>query len=122
MYLPSNVLVTGNDIIFFVARMVMMTLHFTDKVPFRDVYINAMVRRRGNKMSKSKGNVLDPIDLLDGIELEPLVAKSTTGLMLASHNGRLKYIRKNFPDRHPGLRCGRGALHLRVAEQYVDDA
>ncbi len=103
-YLPSNVLVTGNDIIFFwVARMVMMTLHFTDKVPFRDVYINAMVRdAEGNKMSKSKGNVLDPIDLLDGIELEPLVAKSTTGLMLASHKEKAeKYIRKNFPTGIP---------------------
>jgi valyl-tRNA synthetase len=92
--------VTGNDIIFFwVARMVMLTLHFTDKVPFKDVYINAMVRdAEGTKMSKSKGNVLDPIDLLDGIELEALVKKSTTGLMLASHREKAeKYIRKNFP-------------------------
>ena len=100
-YLPSNVLVTGNDIIFFwVARMVMMTLHFTDRVPFRDVYINAMVRdAEGNKMSKSKGNVIDPIDLLDGIALEPLVAKSTTGLMLASHKEKAeKYVRRNFPN------------------------
>ena len=101
VYLPSNVLVTGNDIIFFwVARMVMMTLHFTDKVPFKDVYINAMVRdAEGTKMSKSKGNVLDPIDLLDGIALEPLVEKSTKGLMLASHREKAeKYIRKNFPN------------------------
>ena len=99
VYLPSDVLVTGNDIIFFwVARMVMMTLHFTDKVPFKDVYINAMVRdAEGTKMSKSKGNVLDPIDLLDGIELEQLVEKSLKGLMLASHKEKAeKYIRKNF--------------------------
>ena len=104
VYLPSNVLVTGNDIIFFwVARMVMMTLHFTDKVPFKDVYINAMVRdAEGTKMSKSKGNVLDPIDLLDGIELEPLVAKSLKGLMLASHKDKAeKYIRKNFANGIP---------------------
>jgi valyl-tRNA synthetase len=104
VYLPSNVLVTGNDIIFFwVARMVMMTLHFTDKVPFKDVYINAMVRdAEGTKMSKSKGNVLDPIDLLDGIELEPLVEKSLKGLMLASHKEKAeKYIRKNFANGIP---------------------
>jgi valyl-tRNA synthetase len=104
VYLPSNVLVTGNDIIFFwVARMIVMTLHFTDKVPFKDVYINAMVRDAdGNKMSKSKGNVLDPIDLLDGIALEPLVEKSTQGLMLASHKEKSeKYIRKNFANGIP---------------------
>ena len=103
-YLPSNVLVTGNDIIFFwVTRMIVMTLHFTDRVPFKDVYINAMVRdAEGNKMSKSKGNVLDPIDLVDGIELEPLVKKSMTGLMLASHQEKAeKYVRKNFPNGIP---------------------
>ncbi|MFN3629789.1 MAG: valine--tRNA ligase [Casimicrobiaceae bacterium] len=104
IYLPSDVLVTGNDIIFFwVARMVMMTLHFTDRVPFRDVYINAMVRdAEGNKMSKSKGNVIDPIDLLDGIALEPLVAKSTKDLMLAAHKEKAeRYIRRSFPQGIP---------------------
>jgi valyl-tRNA synthetase len=103
-FLPSNVLVTGNDIIFFwVARMIMMTLHFTDKVPFKHVYINAMVRdAEGQKMSKSKGNTLDPLDLIDGIELEPLVEKSTKGLMLAAHKEKAeKYIRKNFPKGIP---------------------
>jgi valyl-tRNA synthetase len=103
-FLPSSVLVTGNDIIFFwVARMIMMTLHFTEKVPFKDVYINAMVRdAEGQKMSKSKGNTLDPLDLIDGIELEPLVAKSTQGLMLAAHKEKAeKYIRKHFPQGIP---------------------
>ncbi|MBT4385881.1 MAG: valine--tRNA ligase [Betaproteobacteria bacterium] len=105
-YLPSNVLVTGFDIIFFwVARMIMMTLHFTGKVPFKDVYINALVRdAEGQKMSKSKGNTIDPLDLLDGIDLESLVDKSTTGLLLADHQAKIeKYLRKNFPKGIPAF-------------------
>ena len=103
-FLPSSVLVTGNDIIFFwVARMIMMTLHFTDKVPFKHVYINAMVRdAEGQKMSKSKGNTLDPLDLIDGISVEALLEKSTKGLMLAAHQEKAaKYVRKNFPNGIP---------------------
>jgi valyl-tRNA synthetase len=105
-YLPSAVLVTGFDIIFFwVARMVMMTTFFTGKVPFRHVYINAIVRdSEGQKMSKSKGNTIDPIDLIDGITLPALLEKSTVGLLRADHKGRIeKYIRSNFSDGIPAF-------------------
>ncbi len=105
-YYPTNILVTGFDIIFFwVARMIMMGLKFMGDVPFREVYVHGLVRDvEGQKMSKSKGNVLDPIDVIDGIELEALVKKRTSAVMQTHQVERIEKItRKNFPDGIPAF-------------------
>ncbi|GAE53174.1 valyl-tRNA synthetase [Xanthomonas arboricola pv. pruni str. MAFF 311562] len=114
-YLPSSVLVTGFDIIFFwVARMIMATDSFTGQVPFRDVYITGLIRdAQGQKMSKSKGNVLDPLDIIDGISIEDLVAKRTNADAAAHGREDRKSHTQGIPGRHHRPRCRRAALHHR---------
>lgn len=116
MFLPSNVLVTGFDIIFFwVARMIMLTEEFTGEVPFKDIYINGLIMdAHGEKMSKSKGNVIDPLDIINGISLDDLVAKRSSNLMNPKQAEAIaKQTRKDYPDGF--LAFGADALRFSLA-------